>query len=85
MYITYILYSQEKGKFYIGHTGGAIHGRLRKHNSNHKGYSGTNHDWVIMHTEEIQTKSDAYQREQKIKGWKNRKKIEHLIASQNPD
>jgi len=41
MYKVYILFSEIKNRFYIGFTGDDINNRLRKHNSNHKGYTGT--------------------------------------------
>ena len=52
--------------------------RLRKHNSDHKGYSGKVGDWHIVYTESYSTKSAAYQREREIKSWKSRKRIEIL-------
>jgi hypothetical protein len=54
--------------------------RLRRHKSNHKGFTGKVDDWVIVYTEIHPTKADAYQREREIKAWKNRKKIDQLIA-----
>jgi putative endonuclease len=40
---------------------------LRKHNSNHKGFTGSIADWEVKYSEEFQTKSEAYQREMQIK------------------
>ncbi|MFN8143949.1 MAG: GIY-YIG nuclease family protein [Bacteroidia bacterium] len=37
--------------------------RLRKHNSNHKGYTGKFNDWEIAHIEEFENKMLAYARE----------------------
>ncbi|HEY0741275.1 MAG TPA: GIY-YIG nuclease family protein, partial [Chryseosolibacter sp.] len=36
----YILYSTSLNKYYIGHTEDEMISRLRRHNSNHKGFSG---------------------------------------------
>jgi putative endonuclease len=77
----YILYSITKDRYYIGHTGDDLSKRLRKHNSNHKGFTGGVGDWQIVHAEKFDSKSLAYQRELQIKGWKSRKKIELLIGS----
>ena len=82
MYIVYILYSINKDRYYIGFTGDEIQERLRKHNSNHKGFSGKVGDWTIVYTETYPTKTAAYQREREIKAWKSRKKIELLIVNQ---
>ena len=80
-YFTYILYSKSLNKFYIGYTGEALHERLRKHNSNHKGFTGKNPDWEIVYFEKYESKSEAYAREREIKSKKSRKYIENLISS----
>jgi putative endonuclease len=84
-YTLYILYSPSKDKFYVGHTGDTIISRLKKHNTNHKGFTGKALDWKIIYTEDYNSKSEAYQREREIKNWKNRKMIEKLIGSEHPD
>ncbi|HYD92031.1 MAG TPA: GIY-YIG nuclease family protein [Flavobacterium sp.] len=47
----YILFSKSKDKYYVGHTGESLNERLRKHNSDHKGFTGQTTDWVIVHSE----------------------------------
>ena len=81
----YILYSRMKDRYYIGHSGDDLTERLRKHNSNHKGFTGGVGDWSIVFTEDYTSKSDAYKRELEIKSWKSRKRIEKLIGSEHPD
>ncbi|WP_366914021.1 GIY-YIG nuclease family protein [Niabella sp.] len=44
MFYVYILHSPAKNKYYIGFTGDNLQERLRKHNANHKGFAGTEHD-----------------------------------------
>ena len=44
----YILYSRSADRYYIGHTSELIEERVRKHNSNHKGFTGKLHDWTIF-------------------------------------
>ena len=78
----YIIFSLKLDKYYIGHTADLCE-RLRKHNSNHKGYTGKADDWAFVYTETFDSKSDAYQRERQVKSWKNRARIESLIAK-NP-
>ncbi|HTM92889.1 MAG TPA: GIY-YIG nuclease family protein [Flavisolibacter sp.] len=82
-YRFYILFSPTQNKYYIGHTGDAIEERLRKHNSNHKGFSGKVNDWKVVYTEAYETKELAYAREREIKSWKSRIRIERLIGSEH--
>ena len=79
MHTFYILFSLLKDKYYIGHTGDDLQERLRKHNSNHKGFTGKVGDWKIVYSEPYSTKEEAFARERQIKSWKNRKRIESLI------
>lgn len=76
----YILYSKQKDKYYLGHTCDSLSARLRRHLSNHKGFTGSVQDWILVYSEKYPNKSDAYRREREIKGWKSRKKIEKLIG-----
>ena len=85
MYKVYILYSASLDKYYIGYTGDRIKERLRKHNSNHKGFTGGKGDWVLAFNEEFDEKELAIKRESQIKGWKSRKAIEKLIGFVHPD
>lgn len=78
----YIIFSPSFNKYYIGHTSN-LSERLKKHNSNHKGFTGNVNDWKIVYFEEFKSKNEAYLRERNVKSWKNRKKIEDLI-SKNP-
>ena len=78
MYYFYILYSVQKDRYYTGYTG-LLEGRLYRHQINHKGFTGKNNDWKIVHAEAFETKSEAYARERQVKKWKNRKRIEALI------
>ena len=76
----YILFSKQLDKFYIGHTNN-VEERLRKHNTNHKGFTGKANDWEIVYLEEFDTKSEAYAREREVKNWKSRSRIRDLINS----
>ena len=77
-YYFYILYSEKADKYYVGHSSD-LDERLRKHNTNHKGYTGKCNDWKIVHTEIYLLKNEAYQREREVKKQKSRKYIEKLI------
>jgi putative endonuclease len=79
-FYTYILYSPTRDRYYIGHTGDELQERLRKHNSNHKGFTGKTGDWEIVYKETLDKKELAYKREREIKSWKSKIKIQRLIA-----
>ena len=81
----YILFSGLKDKYYVGYTSDSLLERWRRHNSNHKGFTGGVGDWIIVFTENYISKSDAYKRELEIKSWKSRKRVEKLIGSDHPD
>ena len=63
----YILFSKKSNKFYTGFTCDNLLERLRKHNSNHKGFTGRADDWNIAFSEEFETKSQALKKEKMIK------------------
>jgi len=81
----YILFSTKKNKYYVGYTGDELNERIRKHNSNHKGFTGNTGDWDLVFQELFFTKEEAIKREQQIKNWKSRKKIEQLVSLEHPD
>jgi putative endonuclease len=77
----YILFSETLDKFYVGHTSEELNERLRKHLSNHSGFTGKAKDWKIVYFENFPDKSSAYRRELSIKSWKSKIKIIELINS----
>ena len=79
MFYTYILFSPTKNRYYIGSTGDFLEERIRKHNSNHKGFTGGIGDWQLKHSETYSTSKEAKMRENQIKKWKSRILIEKLI------
>jgi putative endonuclease len=83
MAFTYILYSKSLNRYYIGSTAETIEARLKKHLSNHKGFTGKAKDWILVYHEEYSHKQDSLQREKQIKSWKSRKQIEILIGLTN--
>ncbi len=85
MFSLYILFSERKNKYYVGFTGDILNERLRRHNSNHKGFTGRIPDWKIVYKEEFLNKKDAMQREKTIKKWKSRNMIEKLIGMAHSD
>lgn len=55
--------------------------RIRKHNSNHKGFTGGVGDWELHYYESFDMKTDALKREKMIKSWKSKIKILELILN----
>jgi putative endonuclease len=80
MFTVYILFSAKKDSYYIGFTSDIIEERIRKHNSNHNGFTGNTGDWKLVYSEIYVEKSTAMKREKEIKKWKSRKMIERLLA-----
>ncbi|MGB3144893.1 MAG: GIY-YIG nuclease family protein, partial [Maribacter sp.] len=69
---TYILYSREIDTYYVGHTCDHLEERLRKHLSDHKGFTGKAKDWKILFHQRTETKAQAYALEMRIKKRKSR-------------
>jgi putative endonuclease len=68
----------QRDRYYIGSTADDLEERLRRHNSNHKGFTGTANDWTYFHIEEFPSKEEAFKREKEIKSKKSRKYIQSL-------
>jgi len=81
MYQVYILYSAIKDRYYVGFTSDSLSERIRRHNTNHKGFTGKTGDWDLVYTETFALKENAMKREKEVKAWKSRKMIEKLIRS----
>ncbi|TBO40085.1 GIY-YIG nuclease family protein [Pedobacter kyonggii] len=80
MFYTYILFSKISDKYYIGSTINP-NGTVKKHNTNHSGFTGHTGDWFIVWFEIFDNLRDARIKESQIKKWKSRVMIEKLIAS----
>ena len=75
----YILYSREADKYYIGCTEDTITERLRRHLSNHRGFTSRAKDWALVYSEIFDTRTEAVKRERELKSWKSRSRIKELI------
>ncbi|MFC1223810.1 GIY-YIG nuclease family protein [Pedobacter sp. BG31] len=80
MFYAYILYSKTRNKYYIGSTINLTE-RLKKHNTNHAGFTCHTGDWCIVWFEAFDNLRDARLKERQIKNWKSRIMIEKLISS----
>jgi putative endonuclease len=67
MYTTYILYSKTINRYYTGSTGDVLPERIRRHNSNHSGFTGKTNDWVCVYFEEFSTIQESRSLEKSIK------------------
>ena len=81
MFHVYILYSAIKDRYYVGFTSDILSERIRRHNSNHAGFTGKTGDWILVYSEKFDNKEYAMKREMEIKAWKSRKLIQKLINS----
>ena len=75
----YIFISASRKKYYVGSTRDELTERLRRHNTNHDGFTGSTNDWVVVYHEVYENYADALKREKEIKRKKSRKFIEDLI------
>ncbi|PLX07813.1 MAG: excinuclease ABC subunit C [Marinilabiliales bacterium] len=80
----YIIYSKNKDRYYVGSTSDDLESRIRRHNSNHTGYTGKVSDWRLVYTEEFDDKISALQMEKQIKKWKSRKIITNFLFAKPP-
>jgi putative endonuclease len=72
MFTVYVLYSPGFDKIYIGYSSD-INNRFLSHNKlATKGYTIRFRPWVIAHTEEYQTKTEAIKRENYLKSAQGR-------------
>jgi putative endonuclease len=67
LYTTYILYSAQMDRYYVGSTSKTIEERLSYHLSNHNGYTGKAKDWIIVYESEYSTVQESRKLERKIK------------------
>ena len=66
MYYIYIIRSQHLQRYYVGSTE-AVQRRLQEHNVGKSKSTRVGNPWELIHTESFVTRSDAMQRERKIK------------------
>ena len=83
-HFVYILYSVSLDLYYIGSSAN-LEVRLRKHLSDHKGFTSKAKDWIIYYSECFPGKTEALKREKQLKSWKSREKIIQLIQTNNAD
>jgi putative endonuclease len=66
-YTVYILHSDQLNKFYLGKTSLKVEEGLAYHLKKHKGFTSLAKDWKIIHSQQLDSKSEALLLEKKIK------------------
>lgn len=84
MYYIYILKSEKDSSYYVGSTKD-LNQRVERHNAGRSRYTKNRGPWKLLYSEHYDTRAQAVQREKQIKGWKNKKCIQQLIASVCPE
>jgi putative endonuclease len=81
MYSVYAIYSARYNKIYIGYTSNLVK-RLDAHNSyNNTGWTTKFKPWIVLFTEECDSKQNARIREIQLKSSQGRKLIRSLITN----
>ena len=78
MFYTYILYSKEFDRYYVGHCESML-ARLARHNGGSVHSTKAFIPWTVVYTENYSTRLEASKRELEIKKKKSRKYLEFLI------
>ena len=76
-----ILHSEDLDRFYIGSTEMLPEERLKKHLTNHSGFTAGAKDWTIVFNQEFESTAKARNREKQVKNWKSKTMIQKLIDS----
>ena len=79
-HFTYILYSENINKYYVGYTNN-LERRIGEHNRIKGKFTDKGIPWRIVHTETFDNRIDAHKRELQIKNKKSRKYIEWIISN----
>jgi putative endonuclease len=66
LYYIYILYSEQLQRYYVGSTEDVAR-RLQEHNAGKSKSTRAGSPWKLIHTESFATRSDAMERERKVK------------------
>ncbi len=78
MYYVYILHSQSRDRYYIGHCKN-LDSRLNEHNRGKVKSTKAFVPWKIVYTEQYNTKSEAFSREMNIKSYKSGEAFKKLV------
>ncbi|MBN8667177.1 MAG: GIY-YIG nuclease family protein [Chitinophagales bacterium] len=79
-YFVYIIYSSQIDQYYIGHTEN-LKDRLFRHQNSGSKATKKAKDWVMVYSENFESRSEAARREKEIKAKKSRKYIESVVQT----
>ena len=79
MYFTYVLYSPQHDRVYVGQTGD-LKQRIAKHNDGFVRSTIAYRPWRLIHYEVFTARADAMKREKELKTHKGRDYIRELIS-----
>lgn len=83
MYQVYVLYSPSFKKSYTGFTSD-LEGRLKSHNSlSTKGFTLKYRPWILIYSEQYESKKDAMKRERELKSGRGREFIRRIIEERS--
>jgi predicted GIY-YIG superfamily endonuclease len=74
----YILQSEENGRYYVGRSQNP-EARVEHHNTTSTGFTARYRPWRLVFQQEFDTKDEAIEAEQLIKGWKSRKMTRYVV------
>ena len=75
MYTVYVLYSSRFRKIYIGYTSNLEQRLLSQNEISKKGWTMKFRPWIVIHTENFDSKQEALKREKALKGGQGRQWI----------
>jgi len=78
MWKVYIIYSEKIDRYYTG-VSEDLPCRLERHDQGWGRYTKRGIPWIVVYTEEFDSKSKALKRERQIKRRRSRKYLENLI------
>lgn len=78
MFNIYVLKSLKNNKRYVGYTSRSVQERLIEHNSGKATFTRQNGPFVLIYTEEYQTKTEAMKREIFLKSGQGRRFLDSL-------
>ncbi|MCL4510181.1 MAG: GIY-YIG nuclease family protein [Bacteroidetes bacterium] len=80
MYFVYVLFSDKLNKRYVGSTSN-VERRLLEHNNGRSKFTKGGVPWKLVHSEELDTISEARRRELYLKSGAGRKFLDELLKS----
>jgi len=84
MYHVYVLWSNKLQKRYIGFSSDLVK-RLSEHNSGKSPFTKTGMPWLLIHSEEYLTETEARRREKFLKSGVGRKFLDSILKNKDTE